>query len=210
MNTIQNFWNQFEKINLTLYLMEDITQDLKLKNLRILSKALAAYHKDLGFLIKNSTPHAELTISAHGNPYLFKDVELLVNFAPTLERWKIRAFIQPDTNLQLYKDAKDLPLKYHGISLKVSDSYFEIYDDKSQFNALGIQVLLKNYIIIKDHPKFREAVDTFVEHLIGEKAFANQLAFIDIAQLTSENIVNGIPLYQLYEHLSKNPQKCNN
>lgn len=203
MDTIQNFWNQFKKMNIELYLREDLPKEIANEKMLTLLRALSSYHKDLGFLIRNSTPQAELTISAHGNPYLFKDVELLVNFAPTLERWKISAFIQPDTDLQIYKDAKDLPLIYHGISLKVSDSYFKIFDDKSKPHSLGIQLLLKNYIVFKDHPKFREAVDTFVEHLIGEKAFANQLAFIDCIQLTSKNGVNCTPLYQLYDHLSK-------
>lgn len=207
MHPIQTFWNQFKKINLELYLMEDLPRDLTLKKVYILSQALAKYHKDLGFLIRNSTPQAELTITAYGNPYLFKQVELLVNFAPTLQRWKINAFIQPDNDLQPYKDAKDQPLRYHGVSIKVSDSYFKIYDDRSKSNTLGIQVLLKNYIVFKDHPKLREAVDTLVEHLIGEKAFANKLAYIDIIQLTSKNKVNVLPLYQLYDHLLSNEEK---
>lgn len=124
----------------------------------------------MGFLIKISTPQAELTITAKGNPYLFKDVELLVDFAPTLERWKISAFTQPVTELQSYKEANDFPFRYYGVNIKVSDSFFKIIDEKSKSHSFGIHVLLKNYIVIKDHPKFHEAVDNVIERLIGEKA----------------------------------------
>ena len=47
----------------------------------------------------------------------------------------------------------------------------------------GIRVFLKNYIIYKENPKLTEAVYILIEHLIGEKSFANDLKFIDINQL---------------------------
>ena len=52
---------------------------------------------------------------------------------------------------------------------------------------LGIKVLLKNYIVHKDNSRLREAVYIHIEHLIGEKIFANELSFIDIDQLKKED-----------------------
>ena len=61
---------------------------------------------------------------------------------------------------------------------------------------LGIKVLLKNYIVHKDNPRLREAVYIHVEHLIGEKSFANDIAFIQIAQLEGDQ-EHIIELYNL-------------
>jgi hypothetical protein len=91
---------------------------------------------------------------------------------------------------------------YHGISLRVSDSYFIAFKPTSNSNAFGIQVLLKNYIVYKEYPKLREAVYILIEHLIGEKAFANELAFIDIEQLTSEHKEKELPLYELGTYIN--------
>lgn len=47
-----------------------------------------------------------------------------------------------------------------------------------------------------DNPRLREAVYTHIEHLIGEKSFANNINFIDIDQLPSDVI--GFQLIELY------------
>ena len=61
-------------------------------------------------------------------------------------------------------------------------------------------MLLKNYIIHKDNPRLREAVYVHIEHLIGEKAFANDIAFIEIGQLEGDN-ENQIELYNLKSYI---------
>jgi hypothetical protein len=99
MNSILNFWHQFETINMALHLLKDLPTELAKKKLDKLTLALAEYHKDLGYIIKYSTPKSELIITADGNPYLFKEVEYLVHYAPALERWKITAFIQPEQDI---------------------------------------------------------------------------------------------------------------
>ncbi|MFZ4672089.1 MAG: hypothetical protein ACOYLT_08760, partial [Flavobacterium sp.] len=63
--------------------------------------------------------------------------------------------------------------------------------------------LLKNYIIHKDNPRLREAVYVHIEHLIGEKSFANDIAFIEIEQLES-NSENIIELYNLKFYFEDN------
>jgi hypothetical protein len=61
--------------------------------------------------------------------------------------------------------------------------YFIPLDNPNKPTDLGIKVLLKNYIVHKDNPRLREAVYIHIEHLIGEKSFANDIAFIEIEQL---------------------------
>lgn len=64
--------------------------------------------------------------------------------------------------------------------------YFIPSENPSKPNDLGIKVLLKNYIVHKDNPRLREAVYVHIEHLIGEKSFANDIAFIEMGQLEGD------------------------
>ena len=196
MNHITNFWNHFKQNNFVFLLLNEIPKDEIKINFDKLLTMLHHYNKDLDLIIKNKNNGAELIITANGNPYLFKEVELLVHYAPVVERWKITAFLQPETNLTKYQQGKDKPLEYYGISLRISDMYFTSIENLEKQTDLGIRIYLKNYIILKENPRLREAVYTHIEHLLGEKSFANDVAFIEIEQLTSK--INDIELLDLY------------
>ena len=196
MNQITNFWNHFKENNFVFLLLNEIPKDELKVHFDKLIYLLHQYNKDLDLIIKNKNKGAELIITANGNPYLFKEVELLVHLAPVVERWKITAFLQPETNLIKYENCTDKPLEYYGINLRISEMYFIPLENQEKETDLGIKVFIKNYIIHKDNPRLREAVYVHIEHLIGEKSFANDIAFIEIGQLTSCNN-NLIELYQL-------------
>lgn len=180
--------------------MAEIPREELTKNFTELNNILCQFNKDLDLIIKNCKDKSELIITANGNPYLFKEVELLMHFAPVVERWKITAFLQPEINITKYKQGTDKPLEYYGISLKISEMYFEPLENLEKPTDLGIKVLLKNYIIHKDNPRLREAVYVHIEHLIGEKSFANDIAFIEIEQLTTNN-TSSIELYNLFSYI---------
>ncbi|NMH23893.1 hypothetical protein [Flavobacterium solisilvae] len=200
MKTITTFWNHFQQNNFVFLLLNEISKDELKIHFDKLIEILHQYNKDLDLIIKNKTKGGELIITANGNPYLFKEVELLVHHAPVVERWKITAFLQPETNLTKYENGTDKPLEYYGITLRISEIYFIPLENPNKPTDLGIKVLLKNYIVHKDNPRLREAVYVHIEHLIGEKAFANDIAFIEIAQLeTSQK--NKIKLYELSNYL---------
>ena len=196
MNHITNFWNHFKQNNFVFLLLNEIPKDEIKINFDKLITMLHHYNKDLDLIIKNKNNGAELIITANGNPYLFKEVELLVHYAPVVERWKITAFLQPEIDLTKYQQGKDKPLEYYGISLRISDMYFTSIENLEKQTDLGIRIYLKNYIILKENPRLREAVYTHIEHLLGEKSFANDVAFIEIEQLTSK--INDIELLDLY------------
>lgn len=183
MNTITNFWNYFQQNNFVFLFLNEVSQEEIKQHFYNLKEVLNLYNKDLDLIIKNKKNDAELIITAHGNPYLFKEVELLVLYAPKIKRWKITAFIQPETDLKKYENGTDKPFKFYGINLKVSDINFVLLGDPDKPLDFGIRVFLKNYIIYKENPKLKEAVYILIEHLIGEKSFANDLKFIDINQL---------------------------
>lgn len=200
MNQITNFWNYFKQNNFVFLLMAEIPKEELTKNFTELNNILCQFNKDLDIIIKNGKDKSELIITANGNPYLFKEVELLVHYAPVVERWKITAFLQPEINITKYEQGTDKPLEYYGISLKISEMYFEPLENLEKPTDLGIKVLLKNYIIHKDNPRLREAVYVHIEHLIGEKSFANDIAFIEIEQLTTNN-TSSIELYNLFLYI---------
>ena len=183
MNSITNFWNYFQQNNFVFLFLNEVSQEEIKQHFYNLKEVLNLYNKDLDLIIKNKKNEAELIITAHGNPYLFKEVELLVFYAPKIKRWKITAFIQPETDLTKYENGSDKPFKFYGINLKVSDINFVLLGDPDKPLDFGIRVFLKNYIIYKENPKLTEAVYILIEHLIGEKSFASDLKFIDINQL---------------------------
>ena len=186
--TITNFWNHFKENNFVFLLMTEIPKEELEKHFIKLNNLLFLFNKDLGIIIKNGKHKSEVIITANGNPYLFKEVELLVHYAPTLKRWKITAFLQPELNINKFENGTDKPLEYYGISLKISQMYFIPLENSDNPNRLGIRVFLKNYILHKHNPRLREAVYTHIEHLIGEKAFANDINFIELVQLAADTI----------------------
>ena len=200
MKTLTNFWNYFQQNNFVFLLLNEISKDELKIHFDKLIEILHQYNKDLDLIIKNKKNGAEIIITANGNPYLFKEVELLVHHAPVVERWKITTFLQPETNLSKYENGTDKPLEYYGITLRISEMYFIPLENPNKPTDLGIKVLLKNYIVHKDNPRLREAVYVHIEHLIGEKAFANDIAFIEIGQLEG-NDGNQIELYNLKSYI---------
>jgi len=199
MKTITTFWNYFQQNNFVFLLLNEIPKEELKTHFDKLIEILHQYNKDLDLIIKNKTNGAEIIITANGNPYLFKEVELLVRHSPNIKRWKITAFLQPETNLTKYENGTDKPLEYYGITLRISEMYFIPLENPNKPTDLGIKVLLKNYIIHKDNPRLREAVYVHIEHLIGEKSFANDLSFIEIDQLKNEDLEDDsvLELYNL-------------
>jgi hypothetical protein len=200
MNTITNFWNHFQQNNFVFLLLNEIPKDELKTHFDKLIESLHQYNKDLDLVIKNKKKGAELIITANGNPYLFKEVELLVYHAPVIERWKITALLQPDLNIEKYENGTDKPLDYYGITLRISEMYFITIETPNKPTDLGIRVLLKNYIVHKDNPRLREAVYFLIENLIGEKSFANNIAFIEIRQLEGDQ-KNTIALCYLHSYI---------
>jgi hypothetical protein len=186
--TIANFWNHFKENNFVFRLMPDIPKAEREKYFGKLNELLYEYNEDLGVIITNSKDKSELIITAKGNPYLFKDVELLVHYAPTIKPWIITAFLQPVGDIDEFEKGTDKPLEYFGISLKISQMYFIPLEYSDNPNRLGLRVYLKNYIVLKDNPKLRDAVYTVIEHIVGEKAFAKDINYIELVQLTSDTI----------------------
>ena len=175
--------------------MDEVPEEEIKKQFDRLLFQLRMYNKDLNLIIKNKKSHSQLIITANGNPYLFKEVELLVHKAPQINKWKVTAFLQPDLKIEKYENGTDKPLLYKGIELKVSEMYFMPTLNRLRATDFGIIVLLKNFIVHQNNPKLKEAVYAIIEHLVGEKSFANEIAFIELQQLNG----NEKPILNLYD-----------
>lgn len=199
MNPIQNFWQTFEKVNAALFLFNDLTEEVRTEKLNTLTQALKGYNQELDYIIKTDKEKSELIITAHGNPYLFKEVELLVYYAPKLERWNITALQQPISDIVDYENDTDVPIDLYGIRLRISEMYFMPLKVSGKPKKWGIKVLLQNYIVHKYNPRLREVIYVHIEYLIGEKSFANDIAFIEIEQLKTEHFDDAslVKLYNL-------------
>lgn len=69
---------------------------------------------------------------------------------------------------------------------------------------------IKNNIVYKDNPRLREAVYIHLEHLLGEKSFANDISLIDIAQIPIDfKELEFIELYKLGAHIEKYKENKN-
>lgn len=200
MNPTTNFWNHFKQNNFVFLLLHEIPYaELKIHFDKLVN-ALHNYNKNLNLIIKKGKDKTELIITANGNPYLFKDVERLVYHAPQINKWEITAFLQPVQNTLQFELGTDQPFIFDKISIKISEMYFTPIKHQDHSSKLGIKVYLKNYIVHKNNPNLKEAVNILIEYLLGEKCFANNIAFIDIDQLTNCNN-NDIELYKLYNYL---------
>jgi hypothetical protein len=193
---ITNFWNHFIQNNFIFLLLNEIQKDELKFHFDRLIHFLHQYNKDLDLIIKNKKNEAELIITANGNPYLFKEVELLVHHAPILEHWQITAFLQPETNFTKYQQGTDKPIEYYGITLKISEMYFEPLKIQNKTLDFGIRVYIKNHIVHSNNVLLPNAVYIHLEHLLGEKSFANDISLIDITQLPSNT--NEYGLMNLY------------
>ena len=79
--------------------MAEIPKEELIKHFTELNNLLRLFNKDVDIIIKNGKNKSKLIITANGNPYLFKEVELLVRHAAGIDRWEITAFLQPENNL---------------------------------------------------------------------------------------------------------------
>lgn len=196
MNSITNFWNYFKQNNFVFLLLNEIPKDELKIHFDKLIHCLHQYNKDLDLIIKNKNKETELIITANGNPYLFKEVELLVHHAPVLEHWQITAFLQPETNFTKYQQGTDKPIENYGVPLKISEMYFQPIKIKNKPLELGIKVYVKNFIVHYNNKNLPNAIYIHLEHLLGEKSFANDISLIDIAQTPCD--YNELKLIELY------------
>jgi hypothetical protein len=136
---------------------------------------------------KKPIQKTELIITANGNPEYFTQVIELIKHAPVLKHWKLTAFIQPTENIDKIMDGLDEPYVFQEITIKTSDIKFLplAYNEKTK--KLDIRIYLKNYNIHCDTKTWNQAIYIIIQDLLGEKASYQNINFVQLAQMPSNN-----------------------
>lgn len=200
---ITEFWNYFEKNQYAFELLQELLPEDKAEKLNELSRLIEVFHPRIGYVFNLNKNGFEFIITGYGNPYLFKSVELLVKYAPQLGKWKISAFIPPSKDIDQYKNGTDQPFNYRGISLRISEMKYNIINTENNPLLISLNIYIKNFVVLGYNDHLVTAIYTLLEHLLGEKSFANEIHLIKICQLTGtiENNMKLVSLYALPEYV---------
>jgi hypothetical protein len=190
MRKINTFWNWFQDNNQTIKNLINETQKMQKHLYFWLHRHLGYYCKELDFIIifpKKEKEKAELIITANGNPEYFAQVTELINKAPALRHWKFTAFIQPTENIDKIIEGLDEPHIFQEITIKTSEIKFLPLNYDDQTKKLDIKVYLKNFKIYCNTKTWEQAIYIIIQDLLGEKSVYQNINFVQLAQMPSDN-----------------------
>ena len=203
-DAIKEFWKYFEENKFVFRILNEVSKEIQSEKIEELHRLINVFHPHIGFLIKLEKVIPELIITAYGNPYLFKSVELLYNYAPVIENWKITAFVQPIEILDNHKSGSDAPFYFHGLELKISELRFIAFPLESNPYLISIDLYLPKRLK-KEHPhKIVGIIYIILEKVLGEKAFANEIHSVNICSVDDSDGAVTIPLWMLISKLNLN------
>lgn len=201
-DAIKEFWKYFEENKFVFRILNEVEKTVQLEKIAQLHRLINVFHPHLGFLIKLDKVIPELIITAYGNPYMFKSVELLVKFAPKIECWKITAFLQPTNAHSQIRAGTDQYFYYYDIKLKISQMRFIAFPTENNPCLISIDLYIPIKATLENQNIIRGAVYIILEHLLGEKAFANEINYIHIHELKKLEESRTFPLWLLPEHIN--------
>ena len=200
---ITAFWNYFKENSESILQMRELDAAKRHIIMNELLSLIKNFHPGIGFKLNSRDQHGELTITAYGNPYIFKSVDLLVKFAPKIANWKIIAFIQPTQDLEPYRNGTDKPFEYHTMTFRVSAMKYTVSPCENNPLLVALNLYIPNLHVYGHSEYLDTPINILLEHLLGEKAFANEIHSVNICQLTEdvEETLQPVALYKLPEYL---------
>ncbi len=184
----EKFWAWFEKHQEVLFEMKHEQNEWY----DALSKQLMTVNKELTFEFSShhSKCSKDLCISADGMKKNFPAVIKLVQLAPNLKRWKIKAFRQRIPNQNISIQVNDIELSYQ-------DMYFRYSPDNGK---VGLEIHVRNFVDTQDYVS---GIFIMLDALLGEYDVGTQISFIKWKKL-DENCVDELtPFVQLYPLVNK-------
>lgn len=177
MATEQQFWTWFKENEAKFYFLDQV-EDPATKE-ELLDELLFHLHEycdELYFEVGGLPDEKQdLIITAQGKPDFFPQVDSLVNAAPELEHWNIIAFKPAVVGSTV---------EYNGIKLQSDSMYFDPLENNKAPNKIGIRVFLEDYDDSRNEA-FRYAVYLILDNILGEKSFALDIQYVDIASIPS-------------------------
>ena len=210
MKSIILFWDWIRYNEQTLRNLRNEKPAVQKMFIYWLDKHLHNYCEQLESILMfpaNENKPTQLVISASGNPDYFDQVTTLIENAPKLRNWKFVAFIQPSQNIDEMEAGLDKPYVFKDIELKASELKFMPfqYEDVKKIDMI---VYLKNFTVHCTNKNLLHVVFIILQDLIGEKSLFENINFVELAQMPSEEINELIYLYELQWYLDKlNHQK---
>lgn len=197
---IKSFWRWFEQNEIKIadgFLNHTLTNNV----MENLNRKLGYVSKRIGIvIIGNKNKKIKLIMTAHGYSKLFPKVKGLISNAPKLNNWEFQAFLQPETDLEKYKNGIDKPFIFNEFEIKTSELYFSPLEFNTFKKNMKIVVYLRNYKCLINNENLDEAIQIIIQNLIGEVSFKKSISFVQLAQLP-ENPRNLIQLYELNEYI---------
>lgn len=189
----KHFWNWFKENNSAYLFLNTVDAGIKQQLLDTMQEKLHLFCDSIFFEIGGAADQdQELIITAEGDVNYFAQVEELVNAAPQIPNWSFIAFIPP-------RDA-DFEIDYEGVQLNANDLYFDPMESANEPGKLGVRVYIPNYEIVRNDKWLRPAIYKILDTILGEKSFASDVRFVEIAQLSDDPVGDG------FLHLSQLPQ----
>ncbi len=204
MKNSTSFWTYFTANQLTIANILNEPDATYQKINTQLERRLKNYCHHLDYLLffpKRPREKPQIIITANGNPLYFKYVENLVNAAPKIKNWQIKAFLQPTAEIEKMKQGLDEPYVFCDLVLKTSELKFAPLNPDEKKKKLDIIVYLKDYTIYCDNKILLEAVFMILYDLLGEKSMVEDLNFVQLGQLP-EDTKNLTELYELQEYIN--------
>lgn len=171
------FWNWFKNSQDEYQRLDHLDRKRKEFLLDQLLNRLHEYDNNLYFQIGGnpSKERRELVITAEGNVDYFEAVENLVYAAPELNNWGIIAFKQPM--------GIDFVTAHGELVLDPKIMWFLPLNNKHNPQMIGIKVCVDNYDP-NNAGKFEQAVYQVLDTILGEKATATELNYLDVGDLS--------------------------
>lgn len=139
-------------------------------------------------------------LSAKGKQELFHMAIELEKTAPRLWDWKFTALIQPRQDIDDMEAGIDEPYVFQDITLKTSELKFIPfeYDGKKKIDMI---VYLKNFTIYSHNKNLPTLINIMLQDLLGEKSMAENINFVQLAQMPDQEDNDLICLYDLQLYL---------
>lgn len=166
---------------------------------------LQFYYPELEYILvfpNTKKKKTELIISAQGKQELFQMSIELEKTAPRLWDWKFTALIQPRQDIDDMEAGEDEPYIFQDITLKTSELKFIPFEYDGE-KKIDMIVYIKNFTIYSHNKNLPTLINIMLMDLLGEKAIAENINFVQLAQLPEQEDDEMIYLYDLQFYLDE-------
>jgi len=183
--TAKEFWNDFENYEQNLRFYLDSLPNVKDHSAyNYICAQLDTYCPGLEAILTSRSKEKDdghtLVISCNGDKDLFLYINRLVDEAPKILEWDIKAFIQP--KFMEGSEIWDNPYTFDSFSITPKDIFFTVIAWDHEKNLFDILFLLPLILTDVDNDKLKQAFFFILQELWGERFVADRihsLSFID-------------------------------